>query len=102
MQQPPEPLPVAPPEQPHTPQPLSAQQIAQATTHAAAAAPAPAGSPTRRVVICGGGIIGCATAYYLAQLGLPPVLVEQEEVACAASGAYVCMHAYCMLAAQWE
>jgi glycine/D-amino acid oxidase-like deaminating enzyme len=31
------------------------------------------------VVIIGGGIVGCATAYYLARRGLRPVLVEKER-----------------------
>ncbi|KAG2451202.1 hypothetical protein HYH02_003809 [Chlamydomonas schloesseri] len=44
-----------------------------------------------RVVICGGGIIGAATAYYLARKGGPEVasrvtVVEREAPACAASG----------------
>ncbi|PNW71927.1 hypothetical protein CHLRE_16g671450v5 [Chlamydomonas reinhardtii] len=44
-----------------------------------------------RVVICGGGIIGAATAYYLARTGGPEVarrvmVVEREAPACAASG----------------
>ncbi|KAG2498200.1 hypothetical protein HYH03_003953 [Edaphochlamys debaryana] len=44
--------------------------------------------PAPRVVICGGGIIGAATAYYLAARGLGPgvTIVEREEPACAASG----------------
>eukprot|EP00878_Enallax_costatus_P025033 GHUV01026754.1.p1 GENE.GHUV01026754.1~~GHUV01026754.1.p1 ORF type:complete len:141 (+),score=34.32 GHUV01026754.1:70-492(+) len=40
----------------------------------------------KRVVICGGGIIGAATAYYLAQLGVAATVVEREAVAAAASG----------------
>ncbi len=49
--------------------------------------PAPAGS-ARRVVICGGGIMGAATAYYLAEKGLAEAVtvVERVEPACAASG----------------
>lgn len=39
------------------------------------------------VVICGGGIIGVATAYYLTLQGIKPVLVEKSGIACAASGA---------------
>lgn len=40
------------------------------------------------VVICGAGIIGASAAFYLAERGLGSrcVLVEQEAVACAASG----------------
>jgi glycine/D-amino acid oxidase-like deaminating enzyme len=38
-------------------------------------------------VICGGGIVGAATAYYLSTLkGVAPTLVERHEVAGAASG----------------
>jgi glycine/D-amino acid oxidase-like deaminating enzyme len=39
-----------------------------------------------RVVICGGGIIGAATAYYLAQQGVGATVIEREAVAAAASG----------------
>lgn len=38
------------------------------------------------VVIVGGGISGCAAAYYLTTLGVRPILVEREGIACAASG----------------
>lgn len=38
------------------------------------------------VVICGGGIQGAAIAYYLSLRGVPSTIVEQCEVACAASG----------------
>jgi glycine/D-amino acid oxidase-like deaminating enzyme len=38
------------------------------------------------VVICGGGIIGAATAYYLAQQGVGATVVEREALAAAASG----------------
>ena len=39
-----------------------------------------------RVVVCGGGIIGVATAYYLTLHGVRPTLVEKKGIACAASG----------------
>jgi glycine/D-amino acid oxidase-like deaminating enzyme len=39
-----------------------------------------------RVVICGGGAIGAATAWYLASAGATPVLIERSAVACGASG----------------
>jgi glycine/D-amino acid oxidase-like deaminating enzyme len=39
------------------------------------------------VVIVGGGIIGCATAYYLSMSGASVTLLERDEVAGAASGA---------------
>ncbi len=39
-----------------------------------------------RVVICGGGAIGAATAYYLSQRDVAVTVVERTGVACAASG----------------
>ncbi|QOZ71232.1 NAD(P)/FAD-dependent oxidoreductase [Bradyrhizobium arachidis] len=39
-----------------------------------------------RVVICGGGVIGACTAYFLRQLGIGVIVVERTEVAAAASG----------------
>jgi glycine/D-amino acid oxidase-like deaminating enzyme len=39
-----------------------------------------------RVVICGGGVIGAATAYFLARRGARPIVVERHGVAGAASG----------------
>jgi glycine/D-amino acid oxidase-like deaminating enzyme len=39
-----------------------------------------------RVVICGGGVIGACTAYFLARRGVDVTVVERTEVACAASG----------------
>jgi glycine/D-amino acid oxidase-like deaminating enzyme len=39
-----------------------------------------------RVVICGGGVIGACTAYFLARRGIDVVVVERTDVACAASG----------------
>ena len=41
---------------------------------------------TADVVIVGGGIAGCAVAYYLTTMGVRPVVVEREEVAGSASG----------------
>ena len=38
------------------------------------------------VVIVGGGIAGCAVAYYLTTLGVKPLVVEREGIASAASG----------------
>jgi glycine/D-amino acid oxidase-like deaminating enzyme len=40
----------------------------------------------QQVVIAGGGIIGASSAYYLAQKGLNPIVVEAGKVAGAASG----------------
>jgi glycine/D-amino acid oxidase-like deaminating enzyme len=38
------------------------------------------------VIIVGGGIVGCSTAYFLARDGVPVTLVEQHEVSWGASG----------------
>ncbi|QDP16885.1 hypothetical protein Tsubulata_009118 [Turnera subulata] len=42
--------------------------------------------PAKRVVVCGGGVIGVCTAYFLSKNGAAVTLVEQSSVACAASG----------------
>ena len=39
-----------------------------------------------RVVICGGGVIGACTAFFLSRRGIDVTVVEQTEVAAAASG----------------
>ena len=39
-----------------------------------------------RVVICGGGVIGSCTAYFLARRGVDVTVVERTGIACAASG----------------
>ena len=39
-----------------------------------------------RVVICGGGVIGACTAYFLSRRGIDVIVVERAEVAAAASG----------------
>ena len=41
---------------------------------------------TKRIVICGGGAIGAATAYFLSRRGAQVVVLEPNEVAGAASG----------------
>ena len=39
-----------------------------------------------KVLICGGGVIGAAIAYFLSRRGVEVIVVERTEVACAASG----------------
>jgi glycine/D-amino acid oxidase-like deaminating enzyme len=39
-----------------------------------------------RVVVCGGGVIGACTAYFLSRRGIDVVVVERTDVAAAASG----------------
>ncbi|MEA2781353.1 MAG: hypothetical protein QOK29_2897 [Rhodospirillaceae bacterium] len=39
-----------------------------------------------RVVICGGGVIGACTAYFLSHRGIEVTVIERTEVAAAASG----------------
>ena len=43
------------------------------------------GSP-KRIVICGGGAIGAAIAYFISLRGARPIVIERYEVAGAASG----------------
>ena len=38
------------------------------------------------VIVCGGGVIGAATAYFLTRRGVEVTLVERSAIACAASG----------------
>ena len=40
----------------------------------------------KRAVICGGGAIGAAIAYFMSRRGAPPIVIERHEVAGAASG----------------
>ncbi|KAL9356373.1 hypothetical protein Peur_049626 [Populus x canadensis] len=40
----------------------------------------------KRVAVCGGGVIGVCTAYFLAKKGAAVTLIEKSSVACAASG----------------
>mmetsp|Transcript_139214 Transcript_139214/g.388466 ORF Transcript_139214/g.388466 Transcript_139214/m.388466 type:complete len:379 (-) Transcript_139214:315-1451(-) len=44
------------------------------------------GAAIREVVVCGGGIVGCATAYFLSAKGIHVTVVERCGIACAASG----------------
>jgi glycine/D-amino acid oxidase-like deaminating enzyme len=39
-----------------------------------------------RVLICGGGVIGAAIAYFLARRGVQSTVIERTGIACAASG----------------
>ncbi|MSP75678.1 MAG: FAD-binding oxidoreductase [Rhodospirillaceae bacterium] len=39
-----------------------------------------------KIVICGGGVIGAAIAYYLSLRGVQPLVIERHEIAGAASG----------------
>lgn len=41
---------------------------------------------TTEVAIVGGGIVGCATAYYLAQRGVASTIIERDGIAAHASG----------------
>ena len=41
---------------------------------------------TTEVAIVGGGIVGCATAYYLAQQGVASTIIERDGIAAHASG----------------
>src|SRR5215211_4930412 len=43
-------------------------------------------SGAMHVVICGGGVIGASTAYFLSRRGIAVTVVERSGVACAASG----------------
>ncbi|CDP15255.1 unnamed protein product [Coffea canephora] len=40
----------------------------------------------KKVVVCGGGVIGVCTAYFLSKKGAVVTLIEKSSVACAASG----------------
>ncbi|CAN8264152.1 unnamed protein product [Cochlearia groenlandica] len=44
------------------------------------------GELSKRIVVCGGGVIGVCTAYFLAKKGIAVTLVEKSAIACAASG----------------
>jgi glycine/D-amino acid oxidase-like deaminating enzyme len=48
--------------------------------------PVPIRGEIMRVVICGGGVIGACTAYFLSRRGIDVTVVERAEVAAAASG----------------
>ncbi|MCI33370.1 FAD-dependent oxidoreductase, partial [Trifolium medium] len=48
--------------------------------------PSPMADPPKKVVVCGGGVIGVCTAYFLAKKGASVTLIEKSNIACAASG----------------
>ncbi|KAJ6737339.1 SARCOSINE DEHYDROGENASE-RELATED [Salix viminalis] len=60
------------------------------TTPVHCSSPPPPQSPmdpqSKRVAVCGGGVIGVCTAYFLAKKGASVTLIEKSSVACAASG----------------
>ena len=64
----------------------SASRASRVPRAAASADASDASRDKPRVVILGGGIQGCATAYFLAQRGVPSTIVERVEIAAAASG----------------
>jgi glycine/D-amino acid oxidase-like deaminating enzyme len=43
-------------------------------------------SPVKRIVICGGGAIGVAIAYFASRRGARPIVIERHAIAGAASG----------------
>jgi len=43
-------------------------------------------SRAKRIVICGGGAIGAAIAYFLSRRGAPPIVIERHAIAGSASG----------------
>src|SRR5215467_1460273 len=43
-------------------------------------------SSRRRIVICGGGAVGAAIAYFVSRGGAQPIVIERHAVAGAASG----------------
>ena len=47
---------------------------------------ATAGADTTDVLVIGGGMLGCATAYHLARAGVATTLVERDEINREASG----------------
>ncbi|KAF6142376.1 hypothetical protein GIB67_033803 [Kingdonia uniflora] len=43
-------------------------------------------TPKPRIIVCGGGVIGVCTAFFLAKKGATVTLIEKSSIACAASG----------------
>ena len=53
-----------------------------------------------QVVICGGGVIGAAVAYFLSLRGVAATIIERAEIACAASGdPYISAQVSCICSA---
>ncbi|KAH7520243.1 putative oxidoreductase C1F5.03c [Ziziphus jujuba] len=73
---------------PPFPQPLRTpnRRISRVTLIRSTSSPMNRNSHSKRVVVCGGGVIGVCTAYFLAKSGAAVTLVEKSSVACAASG----------------
>ncbi|KAI9165684.1 hypothetical protein LWI28_018680 [Acer negundo] len=73
----------------HRPNPNSSKTSKTATSIHSSASPSPHMENTqskKRVAVCGGGVIGVCTAYFLAKKGAAVTLIEKSSVACAASG----------------
>ncbi len=51
-------------------------------------------SARREIAIIGAGAIGCSTAYHLARLGVPSLVIEREAIAARASGKSWAVFAY--------
>ncbi|KAK1587920.1 hypothetical protein Q3G72_018278 [Acer saccharum] len=71
------------------PNPNSSRTYKTATSIHYYASPSPHMENTqskKRVAVCGGGVIGVCTAYFLAKKGAAVTLIEKSSVACAASG----------------
>ncbi|XP_054823546.1 putative oxidoreductase TDA3 [Prosopis cineraria] len=66
--------------------PLNRSPISPATSIRSSSPTMEQHQPPNRVVVCGGGVIGVCTAYFLAKKGAAVTLVEKSDVACAASG----------------
>ena len=65
---------------------MSASGASEIFVPQAAASSASGHGKDQHVIVVGGGVIGCCTAYYLGKLGVRVTVVEKTEIACAASG----------------
>lgn len=77
--------PPAPPRAPAAPDPAAPASWWQQQSPSAGFAPA-SGEVTAEVVVVGGGVSGCSTAWHLARAGVRVVLLEARELASGASG----------------